>query len=168
MQIRMRETGDLVFSDEFRRIHSDTSFPIELSPDILEAFDADEVHDGVTPTLTENQYAKYDGVEEINGQWFTKYVAVDYTAEELAAKTEQWRQSANCTPFQGRMALSDSGKLAAVETAISAADEKTRTAWEYALIWQRNSPMIETLGAALGMTDVEIDDLFKAATQITA
>lgn len=34
--------------------------------------------------------------------------------------------------------------------------------------WKRISPMIATLGAALNLTDAEIDDLFKAASQIVA
>jgi hypothetical protein len=126
------------------------------------------VLEGPQPVVTENQYVRYDGVEETAGQWFTKYVAVDYTVEELAARTEQWRQQTSCTPFQGRIALSDANLLANAEAAVNAADEKTKTAWEYALVWQRSSPMIAALGSALGMTDEQIDDLFKAAQQITA
>lgn len=87
-----------------------------------------------------------------------------HEAKALAA----WREEATCTPFQGRMALADANLLAGVETAVTAADEKTKVAWEYALIWQRNSPMIATLAGALQMTDAQIDDLFKAAAQIQA
>lgn len=87
-----------------------------------------------------------------------------YEAKALAA----WREDASCTPFQGRMALADAGLLADVETAVSAADEKTKVAWEYALLWQRTSPMIAALAGALQMTDAQIDDLFKAAAQISA
>ena len=57
------------------------------------------------------------------------------------------------------MALADANLLAGVETAVAAADEKTNVAWEYALIWQRNSPMIAALAGALQMTDAQIDDL---------
>lgn len=168
MRLRIRETGAVVYDNEFRAMYPDTSFPLVLGADTLNDFGADPVFEGPQPTLTENQYARQDGVEEINGQWFTKYVAVDYTPEELAARTEQWRQSASCTPFQGRMALADAGLLAGVETAVAAADGKTKVAWEYALIWQRNSPMISALATALSMTDEQIDDLFKAAAQVSA
>lgn len=168
MRIRIRETGAVVYDDEFRRMYPDTSFPLVLGVDTLNDFGADPVLEGPQPTLTENQYARQDGVEETNGQWFTKYVAVDYTAEELTARLEQWRQNATCTPFQGRMALADAGLLADVETAVSAADDKTKVAWEYALLWQRTSPMIAALAGALQMTDAQIDDLFKAAAQISA
>lgn len=168
MRLRIRETGAVVYDNEFRAMYPDTSFPLVLSAELLNDYGADTVLEGPQPTLTADQYARYDGVEEINGQWFTKYVAVDYTAEELAARLEQWRQTATCTPFQGRMALADAGLLADVETAVSAADDKTKVAWEYALLWQRTSPMIAALGGALQMTDAQIDDLFKAAAQISA
>lgn len=168
MRLRIRETGAVVYDNEFRALHPDTSFPLVLTENLLNEFGADPVFEGPQPTLTENQYSRQDGVEEINGQWFTKYVAVDYTEEEIASRLEQWRQSASCTPFQGRMALADANLLAGVETAVAAADEKTKVAWEYALIWQRNSPMIAAFATALSMTDAQIDDLFKAAAQVTA
>lgn len=168
MRLRIRETEAVVYEDEFRRLYPDVSFPQVLSAELLADFGADPVLEGPQPTLSANQYTRYDGVEEINGQWFTKYVAVDYTEEELAAQVAQWRQSASCTPFQGRMALSDAGLLAGVEAAITAADEKTKVAWEYALEWKRTSPMIVALATALNMTDTQVDDLFKAAAQIEA
>lgn len=168
MRYRIRETGAVVYDNEFRALYSNTSFPAVLTVELLDEFGADPVLEGPQPIVTENQYVRYDGVEETNGQWFTKYVAVDYTEEELAARTEQWRQSASCTPFQGRVALSDAGLLAGVEAAIAAADEKTKTAWEYALVWQRSSQMIASLATALSMTDEQVDNLFKAAAQISA
>lgn len=168
MQIRIRETGAVVYRDEFCRLYPDTSFPINLTSDVLNDFGADIVLEGKPPSLTDNQYLKNDGVEQINGQWFTKYVAVDYTPEELVERLSQWRQYASCTPFQGRMALADAGLLAGVEAAVSAADDKTKVAWEYALEWKRMSPMIASLSGSLQMTDSQIDDLFKAAAEISA
>lgn len=169
MRLRIRETGAVVYDNEFRAMYPDTSFPLVLTTDLLNDFGADPVLEGPQPTLAANQYARYDGViQDTDGNWMTHYVAVDYTAEELAAQTEQWRQSAVVTPFQGRMALADAGLLANVLTAIESADEKTKVAWEYALEWKRNSPMIATLMAALNISDSQADDLFKAASQITA
>jgi hypothetical protein len=104
----------------------------------------------------------------VDGEWFIGWTLTKFTDEELAAKVEQWRQSAVVTPFQGRMALADAELLSDVEAAVAAADAKTQVAWEYALEWKRLSPMIATLGAALNLTDAEIDDLFKAAAEISA
>jgi hypothetical protein len=168
MRYRIRETGAVVYDNEFRALYPNTSFPAVLTVELLNDFGADPVLEGPQPMLTADQYARYDGVEQTEGTWFTVYTAVDYTPEELAARLEQWRQQTSCTPFQGRIALSDANLLANAEAAVNAADEKTKTAWEYALVWQRSSPMIAALGSALGMTDEQIDDLFKAAQQITA
>lgn len=169
MRLRVRDTGAVMFLDEFLRTFPYTNFPAQITPQMIDELGADPVLEGPQPQLTENQYAKYDGVEQNgDGNWVTKYVAVDYTPEELAAQLEQWRAATSCTPFQGRMALVDANLLTQVETAINAADQKTKTAWEYALEWKRNSPMIATLAAALNLSDVELDDLFKAAQQITA
>lgn len=171
MQIRIRETGDVVFSDEFRRIHSNTSFPADLTPDVLNALGADPVLVGPQPTLTDNQYARYDGVvQDDEGNWMTSYVAVDYTAEELEARVNQWRQSASCTPFQGKAALFQAGLLDDVEALIADAetDTLTKLAWANAVEWKRVSPMITSLATSLEMTDAQVDDLFRAAAQISA
>lgn len=166
MRLRVRDTGAVMYDDEFRRLYPNTSFPPVLTEDLLNDFGADPVFEGPQPILTPTQYAQYDGVEETKGQWFTKYIAVDYTPEEIAAQLEQWRSQTACTPFQGRMALADADLLTQVETAINAADQKTKVAWEYALEWKRTSPLIATLAAALNLSDTEVDDLFRAAIQI--
>lgn len=106
--------------------------------------------------------------------WIIERLYSDPSAEATALAAHEakallaWREQTTCTPFQGRIALSNAGLLANVLTAIEGADEKTKVAWEYALEWKRMSPMIATLGAALNITDAEIDDLFKAASQIVA
>jgi hypothetical protein len=171
MRLRIQETGAVVYDNEFRALYPNTSFPAVLSVELLNEFGADPVLEGPQPTLTENQYAKYDGVvQDANSNWMTSYVAVDYTAEEIAAKVDQWRQSATVTPFQGRVALSDANLLTQVEALIAdpTVDANTKIAWEYAIEWKRNSPMITSLSTALNMTDTQVDDLFKAAAQITA
>ena len=72
------------------------------------------------------------------------------------------------SPFQGRVALSDANLLSSVDAAVAAADSKTQIAWEYATEWRRNSPMIVTLAGALNLSDTQVDDLFRAAAQVTA
>jgi hypothetical protein len=171
MRLRIRETSAVVYDNEFRAMHPNTSFPAVLSVELLNEFGADPVLEGPQPTLTADQYAVYDGViQDANGNWMTSYVVVDYTAEEIATKVDQWRQSASCTPFQGRVALSDANLLTQVEALIAdpAVDANTKIAWEYAIEWKRNSPMITSLATALNMTDAQVDDLFKAASQIVA
>ena len=78
MELRNRTTGAVISEDEFRREHPQTSFPPQLNAGIIDDFGYDPVLEGPQPTLIPPyQFAQRDGVEEINGQWFTKYIAAE-------------------------------------------------------------------------------------------
>ena len=72
------------------------------------------------------------------------------------------------TPFQAKLALADSGLLAAVETLMAdpATPLRTRLAWQEALGFERGSDMITSMAALLGLSDAQLDALFIAAAQI--
>ena len=78
---------------------------------------------------------------------------------------------ASVTPRQARLALLQIGKLDAVSAALAAIpDPAQRTAaqieWEYATVIERNSPLVQSLAAGLGLTAPAIDALFEAASRI--
>jgi len=87
MELRIRDTGQVMTDSEFRSLHPNTSFPPQLTVELLDSFGADPVLNGPQAQPTRYQVAFRDGVEEINGQWFTKYVVgpVFETEEEEAA-----------------------------------------------------------------------------------
>lgn len=70
--------------------------------------------------------------------------------------------------FQARAALMDAGLLAEAELAIADAGPLAQLAWAEATEWHRNSPTIAAIGAELGLTDAQMDDLFRAAVLIAA
>jgi len=75
------------------------------------------------------------------------------------------------TPRQARLALLQIGKLDAVSAALATIpDPARRTAaqieWEYATVIERNSPLVTSLAAGLGLTAADIDALFEAASRI--
>ncbi len=70
------------------------------------------------------------------------------------------------TPRQIRKALNASGLRATVEAAVAAAPQDVRDEWEYALEIRRDYPLMTAMAAQLGMTDAQIDDLFRAAAQL--
>lgn len=90
MELRIRETGTIITEGEFRRIHKDTSFPEVLTPEILNDFGVDPILEGPqAQTNPPYEISVRQGIEEINGKWFTKYVigpvftaTEDKTAEE--------------------------------------------------------------------------------------
>lgn len=97
--------------------------------------------------------------------WEQKLTAAEVAAQALAAE----RALMVCSPFQAREAMRAAGLLAAVESAVASnGDAKTQAAWAHAVEWRRDSEAIATLGAALELTAEQIDDLFRAAMQITA
>lgn len=85
MEIRIRTTGAVMTESEFRAANRNTSFPQILSAELLADFDADPVLNAATLTGTRYQTVVRDGVEEIDGKWFTKFTLVDMADEEKAA-----------------------------------------------------------------------------------
>jgi hypothetical protein len=92
MQIRIRSTGQVMYEAEFRQLHP-TTFPQILTAEILNSIDADVVLDGPFPTATRYQSVARDGVEQIDGQWFTKWKTVDFSDEVKAVVDEQQAKS---------------------------------------------------------------------------
>jgi len=90
MELRNRTTGAVITDGQLRSEHPNTSFPDVLTPEIINDFGYDPVLEGPRPTLIPPyQYAQRDGVEEINGQWFTKYVAAEPDADGKARMDEE-------------------------------------------------------------------------------
>ena len=72
------------------------------------------------------------------------------------------------TAFQGRAQLMNIGLLTQAESIVVAStDQMLKLAWTHAIYWDRNSPMLQSMGTALGMSSQDLDDLFIAAAQIS-
>lgn len=71
---------------------------------------------------------------------------------------------------QARLALLAAGKLADVHAAITAMTgapgEAARIEWEFSSEVKRSQPLVLTLGAALALTNVQLDALFVAAAAL--
>ena len=70
------------------------------------------------------------------------------------------------TPRQARLALLQDGYLNQVDLAVKNAGRDTQIAWDYAISIDRNSPLVATIGTAIGLTDSQIDDLFILAATL--
>ena len=76
MEIRNRASGAVTTVSQFKASYPNTSFPKQITTDILDSYGYDAVLDGAQATVTAPYgVSTRDGVEEINGQWFTKFVA---------------------------------------------------------------------------------------------
>ena len=75
MQIRIRETGAVIYESEFRKLFPNTSLPSQLSETIINELGGDVVFEGPQATGgTVYQYSMSQGVEQIEGKWYTKYI----------------------------------------------------------------------------------------------
>lgn len=73
-----------------------------------------------------------------------------------------------CSRFQAKAALQAAGLLSTIEAVVAAGDDFVKLAWAEAVEFKRNSPTIAALQDAAGLTDTQIDDLFRTAMTIEA
>lgn len=70
------------------------------------------------------------------------------------------------TPRQCRIELLNRGLLEQVETMIADQDQATRITWEYAVLFERQNPLLLALAANLGLTSEQLDEFFIAAAAL--
>ena len=92
MEIRIRESGQVMYESEFRALFPNTSLPL-LTEAVLNELGADVVLEGAQAQPTRYQIAFRDGVEQIGGKWFTKYSVRDLDADGIAAKDAEQAKS---------------------------------------------------------------------------
>ena len=73
--------GTTMFEAEFRAQFPNTSLPQQLTEEVIKSLGGDVVFEGPQATPTRYQVAFRDGVQQINGQWFTKYSVADMDQE---------------------------------------------------------------------------------------
>lgn len=79
MEIRIRQTGQVMTESEFRSYQQANNGPTwgVTTDEVLEALGADVVFEGPQAQPTRYQVAFRDGVEQIDGKWYTKYSVSD-------------------------------------------------------------------------------------------
>lgn len=71
--------------------------------------------------------------------------------------------------WQARAALAQQGLLDAASAKVAASGNPVLTAvWEYGNVITRASPGLALLAGALGLTEAQVDDLFRAAAALEA
>ena len=75
MEVRVRNTGAVMYEDEFRRLHTGLGLPQLLTEEVLNDWGADIVFEGPQATGgTVYQYSMRQGVVQIGDKWHTNYV----------------------------------------------------------------------------------------------
>ena len=83
MQVRIRETGAVMYESEFRAYTKANGGPSweTTTVEILDNLGADVVFEGPQASPTRYQFAFRDGVEQVDGKWYTKYSVSDMNQE---------------------------------------------------------------------------------------
>ena len=99
MELIKIATGELTTESQFRAQYPNVSFPKQLTAEILSDYGYDVVLNGAQADVTAPYGVSVrQGVEEVNGQWFTKFVAgpvfTDTTDEEGVTVTADEQMAA--------------------------------------------------------------------------
>jgi hypothetical protein len=97
MQIRIRETGAVMYEAEFRAYQKANGGPSweTTTTEVLTALGADVVFEGPQATGgTVYQYSQASGVEQIDGKWYTKHILGPVFTDTAATETEPAKTAA--------------------------------------------------------------------------
>ena len=132
MEIRNRETGDVTTISQFMASYPNTSFPKQITADVLDGYGYDVVLNGAAASVTlPYGVSVRSGVEQIDGQWFTKFVAgpifTDTTDNEgnvtTAAQNEAAYRARIDADAANNVRTERDNKLAATDWVITKAKE---------------------------------------------
>ena len=70
------------------------------------------------------------------------------------------------SPRQIRQALTRAGLRDGVEAAVAAGDQDTKDWYEFATVFERSNPHVVAMGTALGVSELQLDELFTLAATL--
>lgn len=130
------------------------SFPSEIPDSILADYGIFPVANTSPPSVSIYQSVKENTPVLDGGVWRQSWVVVNASVPETI------------TPRQCRLVLYQQGLLGQVEQIMAQSTDDVRITWEYALEFRRDDPLLNQLGANLGLTKEQIDQFFIAAAQL--
>lgn len=106
--------------------------------------------------------------EELDAQLCAAQNNTNYSLVEEVEPPFDYSQIPNVTPRQFRQALVIHGvSMASVESAINSLPEPNKSLamieWEYSTAFIRSNPLIDSIGALVGKTPTEINEIWETA-----
>jgi hypothetical protein len=150
-------------ASDLRRDHPNVSFPKVIKDDVFSTFGVERVFFSAQPEIT-NEQRLQEGTPVFEDRWTQTWQVIDLSPEEIAQRLKDM-VPAEVTMRQARLALFAQGIMSQVDAALVAIpDETERTKaqieWEYATVVERNAQLTLALGAAMGLTEDQLDQLF--------
>lgn len=152
MEVRNRATGDVITLKQFKAANPNTSFPAQVTASDLDGFGYDPVLDGAAATVTPPyEVSTRDGVEQIDGQWYSRFVVgpvfadsdeetayragVDADAARTARKDRDLKLARTDWTQMADSPLSDSDKTAWATYRQSLRDLPSATGFPHTMSW---------------------------------
>ena len=139
MQVRIRTTGAVMYEAELRTWLHENNGPSydTLTPEVMEAIGVDPVFEGPQASGgTVYQYSQRDGVEQISGNWYTKYILgpvfTDSTVDGVtttAAEAEAAYKATKDAEQSASVRTSRNNKLAECDWTQLADSTADKTTW---------------------------------------
>lgn len=141
MEIRIRASGAIMYEGEFRSYLRSNNGPSydTLTPEVAELLGVDVVLEGPQGNPTRYQTAYRDGVQQIDGVWYTKYNVSDMDAAAIAAidaeqaksvRDQRNRKLADCDWTQLSDSTADKAAWATYRQALRDVPSQSGFPWE--------------------------------------
>lgn len=144
----------------------DTSFPWDWPGGIINGVEYVRVRPSDVPAASMMQQAVEQAPVLTDGVWTQTWALVDLSPEEQQARLNDWRRTLSVSPLQIRRALRQTGLLDNLTAYVEGSSVEVREAWEYAVQIDRTDPLIVGAAQSLGVTDAQVDDLFRLAATL--
>lgn len=168
------------FVHEVRADFPEVSLPPALTDEILASIGVLPVEQTTPAYSPITQSATELPPALVGGKWAQQWEIVELFSTQaekdaaIAADIEAKRKAsvpASVTRRQAKQALLLNGLLANVQPAIDAIPDAAQRAmiqieWDDSQVFERNRPALIALGSALGLSDIQLDNLFIEASQL--
>ena len=101
-------------------------------------------------------------------KYFVRYTIINLTPEEIEDRKPKFN---DCTPRQFRLGMLDYGidpdNITSMIQQIPDDEERKRVliTWEYAVLIEKNNPLIQQFAQVLGVSPSGVDEIFRLANQ---
>ena len=150
---------------QLRQDNPNTSFPKNPSKALLSSYGLTSVTIAEEPPFNSEQVAEKNPEPTLqsDGTYVWDWTVRSKTQAELDAELIAERASMRCSPMQGKLALGEAVWTQVELFRDNGASWTERVIIDSALDWERNSVNIAFFQQMLGMTDEQVDNLFRLA-----
>lgn len=163
-------SNDIIYPYSPERLRADNpqvSYPKDISISLLNEYDVFEVEEVAQPAYNAITQDLFEDPPLLVENIWTQQWRIETVSTEIAeTRLNNWRSDLIVSPRQARLALNSVGLLSTVEAWIYTSDDNTKIDWEFATEIRRDWPPITACAISLGLSDLDIDNLFLTAATL--